>query len=128
MRAGTSAARRRPQQGAPDDAGLGGKPLRLLSAKVRLVVALGAMALAAGLAGASSGSDVWTITTFAGSGVAGFAGDGGPALQARFVPSANIGFWGIAADARGNVYISDYGNEGVRNVMHPGRSRRLPAR
>src|SRR4051794_39393981 len=79
MRAGTSAARRRPQQGAPDDAGLGGKPLRLLSAKVRLVIALGAMALAAGLAGASSGSGVWTITTFAGSGVAGFAGDGGPA-------------------------------------------------
>lgn len=83
---------------------------------MRLVIALGAMALAAGLAGASSGSGVWTITTFAGSGVAGFAGDGGPALQARFVPSANIGFWGIAADARGNVYISDYGNERVRKV------------
>ena len=42
------------------------------------------------------------ITTFAGNGVAGYSGDGGPAS------SAQISYpWGIACDSAGNVYIGD---------------------
>jgi sugar lactone lactonase YvrE len=46
------------------------------------------------------------ITTLAGTGEAGFAGDGGPAVaaQLRFVT-------GIAADKEGNVFFIDYGDE-----------------
>lgn len=51
------------------------------------------------------------ISTVAGSGRAGFSGDGGPATQARLVfPS------GVAVDRLGNVYISDSGNDRVREV------------
>lgn len=41
----------------------------------------------------------------------GFAGDGGPALDARLA-----GPLGIAADAAGNVYIADSGNRRIRKV------------
>jgi hypothetical protein len=45
------------------------------------------------------------ITTFAGTGVAGFGGDGGPATAALLqYPSA------VAVDAAGNVYFGDQGN------------------
>ena len=51
------------------------------------------------------------ITTFAGSGEQGDAGDDGPALEAQFNgPSL------IAVDAEGNVYISDRLNHRVRKV------------
>ena len=51
------------------------------------------------------------ITTFAGSGERGDAGDDGPALEAQFNgPSL------IAVDAEGNVYISDRLNHRVRKV------------
>ena len=51
------------------------------------------------------------ITTFAGSGERGDAGDDGPALEAQFNgPSL------IAVDAAGNVYISDRLNHRVRKV------------
>ncbi len=43
-----------------------------------------------------------TISTLAGTGVAGFTGDGGPAINAQIVNPA-----GVAVDASGNVYISD---------------------
>jgi len=53
------------------------------------------------------------IRTIAGDGVAGFEGDGGPALQARLRwPAA------LAVDSRGNVYVADRDNHRVR-VLSP---------
>ncbi|MFZ0392986.1 MAG: chitobiase/beta-hexosaminidase C-terminal domain-containing protein, partial [Terracidiphilus sp.] len=49
------------------------------------------------------------ITTIAGSGQYGATGDGGPALNAQMIP----GF--LAADAQGDVYVSNLG-DGVREV------------
>jgi uncharacterized protein (TIGR03437 family) len=51
------------------------------------------------------------IGTFAGSGTAGFSGDGGTATAA----SLNAPF-GVAVDAAGNVYIAEFGNSRVRKV------------
>lgn len=51
------------------------------------------------------------ITTFAGTGVAGYSGDGGPATSATF----NQPF-GLTYDAAGNLYITDIGNCVVRIV------------
>jgi uncharacterized protein (TIGR03437 family) len=51
------------------------------------------------------------ITTIAGSGQEGFAGDGGPATQARLA-SPN----GLALDAAGNLYIADTNNHRIRVV------------
>jgi sugar lactone lactonase YvrE len=56
-----------------------------------------------------------TITTIAGTGVAGFSGDGGPATQATFhVSSPDSG--GLAADAQGNVFLADDQNGRVRRI------------
>ena len=55
------------------------------------------------------------INTVAGTGTQGFAGDGGPALQAQF---GSID--GLAADAQGNLYISDTTNSRVRMVNTSG--------
>jgi uncharacterized protein (TIGR03437 family) len=52
-----------------------------------------------------------TITTYAGNGSRGFAGDGGQAANATlYFPS------GLALDSAGNLYIADYGNATVRKV------------
>ena len=51
------------------------------------------------------------ITTVAGTGVQGFAGDGGPAAAAELDSPA-----GLALDAAGNLYISDRHNHRVREV------------
>jgi DNA-binding beta-propeller fold protein YncE len=51
------------------------------------------------------------ITTVAGNGVAGYAGDGGPALAAAFNEP-----YGIAVDRAGNVYVADRHNHCVRRV------------
>lgn len=55
------------------------------------------------------------ITTVAGNGVAGFQGDGGPAISAQlFSP------FGIAVDAAGNLYVADTGNVRVRKITTDG--------
>jgi hypothetical protein len=55
--------------------------------------------------------DTGVISTFAGIGVFGYTGDGGPALGARFkYPAA------VAVDTNGFVYISDAGSNTVRYV------------
>ncbi len=51
------------------------------------------------------------ISTIAGTGQAGFSGDGGPATQARFDTLA-----GIAVDAAGNVFLADNGNRRIRRI------------
>ncbi len=51
------------------------------------------------------------ITTFAGTGTAGFTGDGGPAAAAQ----VNNPF-GVSVARDGSVYIADYGNSRIRRV------------
>lgn len=55
------------------------------------------------------------ITTVAGTGHAGFSGDGGPAAQAQLYQP-----YGLAVDASGNLYIADLGNGRVRRVAADG--------
>lgn len=52
-----------------------------------------------------------TITNFAGNGLVGYQGDNGPATQAEV---SNV--VGLAADAAGNIYLTDQGNNVVRKV------------
>lgn len=52
-----------------------------------------------------------TISTVAGTGTAGFSGDGGPAASAE-LNSPN----GVAVDSSGNLYIADSGNCRIRKV------------
>jgi sugar lactone lactonase YvrE len=56
------------------------------------------------------------ITTIAGTGTAGFSGDGGPATSARLNTPH-----GIAVDGAGNVYIADPPNQRIRKVDTSGR-------
>lgn len=51
------------------------------------------------------------IRTLAGTGKAGFAGDGGPAIKAEFRQPHSI-----ALDAGGNVYVADIGNHRIRRI------------
>lgn len=60
---------------------------------------------------ASTGS----ITTIAGTGAYGFAGDGGSALSAQFKSPD-----GIAIDNAGNLFISDYANHRIRMITPTG--------
>ena len=52
------------------------------------------------------------IHAFAGTGVQGFSGDGGPAVEAKFSDQVS----GIAVDASGNVYLNDPHNFRIRRV------------
>jgi sugar lactone lactonase YvrE len=55
------------------------------------------------------------LSTFAGTGVSGFSGDGGPANQAQvYLPL------GVAADNSGNVFIADTSNAVIRKVDSTG--------
>lgn len=60
-------------------------------------------------------STTGTITTIAGTGTAGFSGDGGPATSAQlFFPR------GIAIDASNNIYIADGYNSRIRKINPAG--------
>jgi uncharacterized protein (TIGR03437 family) len=59
-------------------------------------------------------SDGATVTTIAGTGTAGYAGDGGPATSAML-----NGPRGVAIDSVGNVYIADSANNRVRKLSSP---------
>ncbi|WP_235433557.1 MULTISPECIES: hypothetical protein [Protofrankia] len=62
-----------------------------------------------------TGSDSLLITTVAGTGVAGFSGDGGPATQAQLGSPFGSPF-GVAVDSTGTLYITDTGNQRVRRI------------
>ncbi|MFJ9924216.1 RICIN domain-containing protein [Streptomyces rubiginosohelvolus] len=51
------------------------------------------------------------ITTVAGTGVAGFAGDGGPAASAQLKNP-----FGLAVDCVGTLYIADHANDRIRRI------------
>ena len=51
------------------------------------------------------------ISTIAGIGSSGFSGDGGPATAGEFHTPI-----GIAIDTTGNLYVSDYGNNRIREI------------
>lgn len=55
---------------------------------------------------------MWIV---AGTGVQGFSGNGGPAVRARFACPA-----GVALDKRGDLYVTDHGNNRVRIVDRRG--------
>ena len=55
------------------------------------------------------------ITSVAGTGVQGFAGDGGPAVSAQLNDPA-----GLATDRAGNLYVADFGNARIRKVSPDG--------
>jgi hypothetical protein len=55
------------------------------------------------------------VNTFAGTGVAGFSGDGGPATAAQLRAPT-----GVARDKSGNIYIADQGNDVIRMVNTAG--------
>ncbi len=55
------------------------------------------------------------LTVIAGTGVAGFSGDGGPAIAGQLRTP-----YGIAVDLAGNVYVADYGNDRVRMISAAG--------
>jgi uncharacterized protein (TIGR03437 family) len=56
-----------------------------------------------------------TISTVAGTGISGLAGDGGPAIAANLNQP-----YGLALDAVGNLYIADLGNARVRKITADG--------
>ena len=55
------------------------------------------------------------ITTFAGTGIAGGAGDGGPAVNAQLsLP------WALTFDTSGDLFVADYGNSRIRVITPDG--------
>ena len=57
----------------------------------------------------------YSVSIFAGTGVAGISGDGGPATSAQLKATS-----GIAVDSKGNVYISDSAASSIRKVDKSG--------
>jgi uncharacterized protein (TIGR03437 family) len=60
------------------------------------------------------------ITTFAGTGTAGYSGDGGPAISAKLGLNLTAAYQGVAVDSAGNVYIADPANSRIRMVNPAG--------
>jgi uncharacterized protein (TIGR03437 family) len=60
------------------------------------------------------------VTTFAGTGVSGLSGDGGPATSAQL-----SGVTGLAADQAGNIYIAEMINRRIREVTPDGKIRTM---
>lgn len=60
-------------------------------------------------------SSTGTITLLAGTGRVGYAGDGGPAIQAQFNDPQ-----GIAVDFQGHIYVADTGNSLIRVITPDG--------
>jgi len=60
------------------------------------------------------------ITTFAGTGTAGYSGDGGPATAAKLGLNLTSAFQGVAVDSAGDVYIADPANNRIRMVNAAG--------
>jgi hypothetical protein len=56
-------------------------------------------------------AETGVVITLAGSGVEGYAGDGGPADKARLSSPQDV-----AVDLSGNVFIADVGNSVIRAV------------
>jgi sugar lactone lactonase YvrE len=81
--------------------------------KTRLFIAY--FIVSAGLTALAGSPITGVITTFAGNGTAGAAGDGGPATSAQLA-----GIMGIAVDTAGNLYIADEDNDLIRKVTPDG--------
>jgi secreted PhoX family phosphatase len=62
------------------------------------------------------------ITTVAGNGTSGFAGDGGSATNARLNDP-----YGVAVDASGNLFVADDGNDRIRRIAPGGAGSSLVA-
>ncbi len=60
------------------------------------------------------------VTTFAGTGTAGYSGDGGPATSAKLGLNLTAAYQGVAVDSAGNVYIADPANNRIRMVNTAG--------
>ena len=86
-------------------------PRRGLRAAVRLACAVATLAALAAPAQAAPGD----IFTFAGTGAAGFSGDGGPAVSAALSQPMAVAW---AAD--GSVLFADFGNHRIRRVSPRG--------
>src|ERR1700730_9771148 len=80
-------------------------PELLISAAKRIALAFGLIALlvAIGLPADAQMQLVPGVTTVAGNGTTGFAGDGGPATSAELNSTQ-----GVATDSAGNLYIADW--------------------
>jgi hypothetical protein len=62
------------------------------------------------------------ISTYAGIGICGYGGDGGPAMSALLSY-----FYGMGFDRRGNLIVADTGNNRIRQSRRRGSSRQSPA-
>ena len=63
------------------------------------------------------------LTRVAGTGIAGYSGDGGPAINARLrllFPNISAVSAGLTADRDGNLFVADTGNHRVRRVAPDG--------
>jgi uncharacterized protein (TIGR03437 family) len=65
-------------------------------------------------------SPTFQVSLFAGTGVPGFSGDGGPALRANFNSPS-----GLVMDPQGTLYIADTGNQRVRAIAADGTIRTI---